>query len=259
MPRLLLNDEWYEPLRPNTTPDNEYELLVKRAGGRLFPEFRMVTVRQRIAGADHDVLPHLVLYDENYRSWWLTVLETGRPPKPERLMRDAQILRDHYYDQEFARVAAERDSELDLPRFAQLIKNEAPRVLFLLAHPPAPELDRDDVRVGIVEIFQDSHRNKILRINGQRPEVVEDFLGTCTRDLFLTPQLLQITGGGVGNIAIGPHQIEMDAISCTWTVYRDDDGSTWLMPPNGTALPTGVSVFSLTRTAAGRLRLTPQG
>ena len=255
MQRLLLENDWYDPVRPNSVMDTDYEALILGRSAVLFPNFTPVPLHYRVTNSQGHASPHIALIEKTYRSWWLVLLETGSAPEPHYVRQQAEVLRAADYGPDFLEVLTGRGAEIDPELVSLLIKNKQPGVFLILCHPPAPDVDDPAVRIGIAEIFKSTTGAHILRINGRHPPASEERLGTCTRNRHVLPNLLRLRlDPGVEAKIPGRCEIEIDGTVSTWTA-RPQPSEIFLVPDGSTGLPVDQDIFVMIRGAAGRFRL----
>jgi hypothetical protein len=255
MPKLLVEQDWYEPLQPNSVLDTAYETMLLDRAAKLFPGFLPVQVHQRISDEGGHSFAHLALVDHKYRAWWLALLETGPAPSAKYVLDQAAILRGHRYGRDFALMLVVRNKDLDARSLEGLFSREMPNVFVLLAHPPPPRVHDAHIRVGIAEIFQSSTGSRILRINGEHPNSPADLVGTCRRDP-LVAQLLKLTLKENESVPPNPCDIEVEGAVSAWTIRQRKD-VIWLVAQGSVVLPVGTQEFFLVKSASGRLQLLP--
>src|SRR5579859_1253190 len=113
MPKLLVDQEWYEPTQPHAVVDTAYESLLVTRAGVLYPGFATVPFRLRISNDRGMSSPHLALVDTAYRGWWLVLLETGPAPTADYVTKQAEVLRAERYGRDVARLLAQRNTVLE--------------------------------------------------------------------------------------------------------------------------------------------------
>jgi len=257
MPKLLVDQEWYEPTQPHAVVDTAYESLLVTRAGVLYPGFATVPFRLRISNDRGMSSPHLALVDTAYRGWWLVLLETGPAPTADYVTKQAEVLRAERYGRDVARLLAQRNTVLEAEPLEHMLSREMPGVFVLLAHPPAPAIEEPEVRIGIAEIFRSASGVDILRINGAQPTPPEETVGTCTRDAQVAPSLLRLTLAPGANMTFPPTcDIEVSGSHSVWGV-RPHGSNFWLVPESSVTLPVHCHSFRLVRSESGRLRLIP--
>lgn len=257
MARLLVENDWFEPLPPNGLVDTVYEELLLGRASVLFPGFLAVRHRCLLSNDRGNVTPHFALIDRHYRTWWLVLLQTGKPPSAAFFQDVAEIIRAHPYEQDDARTLAQRNASLDETSLARLMRDEMPKLYVLLGHPPPPALTSSDIRIGVAELFRSSTGGEILRINGEHPRQQQERIGICARDPLVQRGLLKLSLRKGATLSTASRwDIEIDGAMTTWTIRQQGD-ETWLIEPVGVSLPIDVDMFALIRFEDGRLNLVP--
>jgi len=256
MARLLVENDWFEPLLPDTLVDTFYEDLLLSRAGVLFPGFLAVRHHCFMSNDRGTATPHLALIDRHYRSWWLVLLQAGKSPPASFFLDQAEIVRAHLYQLEDARILADRNQNLDETKLERLMKNESPKLYVILHHPPAPSLTNADIRIGVAELFRSSGGREILRINGEHPRQSEDRLGICIRDPVVKKLLRLTPREGAALDSATRWEIEVQGALTTWTVRRQDN-EILLVAPAVVSLPVDVELFALMRSDDGRLQMIP--
>jgi len=256
--KLLVGDDWFEALTPNTIVDTTYESMLRERAHILFPGFVLVPFRYLLSNDAGNSQPQLALIDRHCRSWWLVLLQTGHAPVEPYYQRQADIVRSVEYTREVADLIASRSAgQLGVADVERLIKSEQPSIFVLLAHPPGPpQVLARHVIIGIAEIFKSPTDTHILRINGEQPRQPDERVGTLTRDRLMNPRLLSFFPRAGATFSPGAQcQIDLDGALGTWTVMNRG-GSRLFIPGTNVSLPVDIDVFALFRGEGGLLRLT---
>jgi hypothetical protein len=257
MARLLLENDWFEPLAPNAIVDTVYEDLLLGRADILFPGFLAARHHYLLSNERGHATPHFALIDRYYRSWWLVLLHTGKSPLASYFQSIAEVLRAHPHGQDDARILVQRNATLVEAELIKLMRAEMPKLYVVLCQPPAPSITSSDIRIGIAELFRASDGREILRINGEQPRQPDARIGTCTRDSIIQRSILKLTVREGSDLAPESScEIEMDGALTTWTVRRQST-EIWLVPSGIVILPLGVDLFDLVRYDDGRLELIP--
>src|SRR5688572_13659270 len=100
MPRLLVENDWFETLLPDSLADTFYEGLLLKRAALIFPGFFAVQHRCFMSNDHGQATPHLALIDRHYRSWWLVLLQAGKPPVAPFFINQAEVVRANDYSVE---------------------------------------------------------------------------------------------------------------------------------------------------------------
>ena len=75
MGRILVNDEWYEPLSSRSMLEAEYEQSIYRYSPSLFPGYRCLKFNEIVNSAFGGSQADMVLVDSEYRGWTIVEAE----------------------------------------------------------------------------------------------------------------------------------------------------------------------------------------
>src|SRR4051812_33042616 len=124
MARLLVENDWFEPLPPDSFVDTFYEDLLLKRADVLFPGFLAVRHHCFMSNDRGAATPHLALIDRHYRSWWLVLLQAGKSPPASFFLDQAEIVRAHPYELADAHTLADRNPDIDATKLERLMKSE---------------------------------------------------------------------------------------------------------------------------------------
>ena len=72
--RLLVNEEWFEPIHSGMY-ETEFENLIQARSNSLFPEYHVLPFKIPVESEEGRKIPDLVLIERKYRYWWIAEVE----------------------------------------------------------------------------------------------------------------------------------------------------------------------------------------
>jgi hypothetical protein len=205
MARLLLRNEWFEPLSLHAQYEAEFERILLAYAATLFPTWFLVSFKADVHSDEGVKRPDLALIDRDYRRWWVVETEMARHDFNSHVFPQARVLAQGRYDDTHVSALLRAAAHLDPARVGAMVRGEQPRVWVVVDH-PRPDwrrpLEAIGVALGVVEIFRSATNQHVFRLNGEQPQPpTTDKIG-CRRDPTLlrlwtvdTPALLPIGDG----------------------------------------------------------------
>jgi hypothetical protein len=205
MGRLLLREEWFEPLSLHAQYEAEFERILLAYRTTLFPTWYLVPFKVDVQSDEGVKRPDLALIDRDYRRWWVVETEMARHDFNSHVLPQARVLAQGSYNDTHVSALLRAEEVLDPACVAAMVRGEQPRVWVIVDH-PRPEWQRPleaiGAALGVVEIFQSSMNQHIFRLNGEQPQPPTTDMIECRRDPNVlrlwtvdTPALLPIVGG----------------------------------------------------------------
>jgi hypothetical protein len=206
MPRLLVNNSWYEAVSSRSWYESDYERLVIDRAAELFTSWRCVPFKATVVGDDgarHK--PDLALVDAHYRHWCVVEIELAHHDLYGHVMPQVETFRTGNYTSEHATALAATGASLDIKRLQPMMLGDPPDVLVVVDSPNVdwrPVLRARGVGMAVVEPFRDANNHLILRLNGDQPELPSRILTRCIRHTYKrlwrvqSPAALPVTADG---------------------------------------------------------------
>jgi hypothetical protein len=205
MARLLLRDEWFEPLSLHAQYETEFERILLAYADPLFPTWHLVPFKVEVRSDEGVKRPDLALIDREYRRWWVVEVEMARHDFNSHVLPQVRVLSYGKYDQEHVAAIVQAAPHLDAQRVEAMVRGEPPRV-WVVVDRPRPDWGRPlaaiGATLGIVEIFRSDTNQHSIRLNGEQPQPPVTDIIECWRDPLVlvlwqvgSPALLPIANG----------------------------------------------------------------
>lgn len=241
MARLLLREEWFEPLSLHAQYEAEFERILLAYAEILFPCWHLVPFKIDVR-SDEGVVKRadLAMVERDYRQWWVVEVEMARHDFNSHVLPQVRVLSYGKYDQTHVNALIANAPWLDTERVAAMVRGEQPRVWVVVNHPRpdwVPPLRAIGATLGIVEIFRSGKNQHSFRINGEQPQPPAKATIECRRDPLVlrlwsvtSPAQLPIIDGETMDI-----YMEADGRPFRW-MRRDMATSVYLSCTNGNPL-----------------------
>lgn len=191
MARLLLRNEWFEPLSLHAQYESEFERILLSYAETLFPTLHLVPFKADVRSDEGVKRPDLALIDRDYRRWWVVETEMARHDFNSHVLPQARVLAYGKYDDTHVTALLRHAPSLDADKLAAMVRGEQPRVWVVVDH-PRPEWVRPlaaiGAALGVVEIFRSDTNQHSFRLNGEQPQPPTVDKIKCQRD----PQVLRL-------------------------------------------------------------------
>ncbi len=234
MPRLLVDDEWYEPVSPAAIYEADFEELVIQNAARLFPEFHVVRFDLVVESYEATAKADLALIDHEYRGWWVVEVELAIHSLRGHVVPQVRTLANADYGLDSAVYLAKSSATLDLTKLTDMMKGAQPRVL-VVVNGPCPgwrdPLAFYDAKLAVVELFRSTGNRTILRLNGYYPEVPRHIVSECYVDptvrrllVVESPAALPVSPGQTAEIQLAGAMTKWRRLDIANRVYLDPVG-----------------------------------
>lgn len=240
MARLLLRDEWYEPLSLHAQYETEFERLLLAYAEILFPTWHLVPFKADVRSDEGVKRPDLALIDRDYRRWWVVEVEMARHDFGNHVLPQVRVLSNGKYDQRHVTALMRVAPKLDAERVAAMVRGEQPHVWVVVDHPRpdwARPLAAVGAALGVIEIFCSDTNHHSFRLNGEQPQPPTTDKIECRRDPLVlrlwtvtSPAQLPITDGQTMDI-----YMEASGQPFRW-MRKDTADSVYLSCTNGNPL-----------------------
>jgi len=256
MARLLLREEWFEPLSLHAQYEAEFERILLAYAESLFPSWHLVPFKADVRSEEGVVKrADLALIDREYRRWWVVEVEMARHDFNGHVLPQVRVLSFGKYNQTHVGALLRSAPQLDPDRLAAMVRGEQPRG-WVVVDRPRPDwvrpLSAVGAALGIVEIFRSNTNQHSIRVNGEQPQPPATESIECRRDPLVlrlwsvaTPAQLPVNDGETMDI-----YMDADERSFRW-MRRDTADSVYLSCTNGNPLQ-GFKRADLLRLEDGR-------
>ncbi len=231
--RLLVSDEWFDPISSEGQYESDYEGIVLGRGSLLFPNFHLVSFRMPVESEDGRKIPDMALVDRGYRSWWVVEVEMAHHSLYGHVMPQVEVFARGRYGEEHANYIADRHGGLNRESLVDMVRGAQPRVL-VMVNRNVPDwfepVHRLEGIITVVEVFRSGRNQHILRINGDYPETADTRVASSCRLDSTLPGLLQIDSpASLGIVAGQDIEIEFNGGLTSWS-RLDASDNVWLVP-----------------------------
>lgn len=256
MPKILINDTWYESIDPGTYYETEFENIMAAKAQHVFPGFHAVPFKKTVQSDFGTARADYSLIETNYREWWVVEVEMSHHSLQGHIIPQITTLANARYGKEESDYLHQKAPLLDVERLASMMKGTSPRVLVVLDRPKPlwiAEIEKTGARLAVFEIFKSHLDRFVYRINGYFPTPDRETLSVCYLDPSI-PMLLKIESPAVLELQHNETtEILFDGRLTTWS-RLDSADSVWLKPESRNPLQIKTR-YRLTKTETNRLCL----
>ena len=256
MAKVLINDDWYEPIDPGTYYEQEFEKVLIQRSSAIFPEYFSVPFKKTVSSEYDSAKADYALIEKKYREWWIIEVELSNHSLSGHVLPQVETLVKAQYGSEEAEYLASKSDQLELNLLYNMMKGLTPRVLVVLDR-PMPKwvnpLEKYDAKLAVFEILRSKHDRYIYRINGFIPSASPDVLSICRLDPNI-PMLLTVCSPAVLEVDVSkPIEIFFNGRITVWSRIDISD-RVWLKPEKRNPLNPKTK-YRLLRNNDGSLRL----
>ncbi len=255
MARLLASGTRFDALAPTAILKPDYLQLLVAHEKDLFPGFQLVAFDRPHIYEQDEAVPDFVLIDEQYKSWWIAVVQMAYKSMEEDILPDISILHRTTYGILDAEHLLATKADLDAKALTWLTIQEQPNVV-VITNAPRPgwrePIEREGAILCIVEVFQSADGQRVLRINGDQPTFASRVVTTCQVDP-THPRMVTVDSPEVlvAEVEEDPFPIEYNGATSGWVRITMSD-TVLLSAETATPLPK-TGHFALIRIGDGRL------
>lgn len=233
MVRLLVNQEWFDPVSSEGQYEFDFEELVLSRAALLFPDYHAVPFKKTVESEIDAKRPDLALIDKRYRNWWVVEIEMAHHSLQGHVLPQVEVFATGRYGIEHAEYLMAHSTEIDSVSVTDMIKGAQPRVLVIVNRncPTWVEpIRRHNGLLNVVEVFRSDRNRHVLRINGDNPASdAAQLVSICRLDP-LIPRLLRVDSPAALGIEPGGHvQIAFGGGLTDWARV-DTQTAVWLNP-----------------------------
>jgi hypothetical protein len=235
MERILVNENWYEPVSSRSILEAEYEQSIFRYSKNLFPGYWCIKFNELISSDFGSVKADMVLIDQQYRGWTVIEAELEHHSFSRHVEPQMEKLVNGKYEQKHADAIFREKPELEQNRLNNLIRNAYPEFLVIVPKSEPiwrPTLSNMGVKMAFIEIYSNITGQRIVSMSGDKPKAWPDrHLTKLLKDQKFLPRAFQVETPGAlpnGDSLTMLYNGELT----TWRVVAAQK-STFLLP-NGT-------------------------
>jgi len=240
MARLLLRNEWFEPLSLHAQYESEFERILLAYADTLFPAWHLVPFKVDVRSEEGVRRPDLALIDRDYGRWWVVEAEMARHDFNSHVLPQARVLANGKYDNTHVAALMRSGRELNPDRVAAMVRGEQPHVWVIVDH-PRPDWQQPlraiGAALGVIEIFRSETNQHSFRLNGEQPQPPATDVIECRRDRLVlrlwtvsAPGLLPISDGQAMDI-----YMEENGLPFRW-MRKDTASAVYLSCTSGNPL-----------------------
>lgn len=256
MARLLVNDEWFDSVSPESLYESEFEDLLLEKAETLYPTFHAVRFNALVNSDRGPKRADLALIDRQYRDWWVVEIELSNHPLKSHVEDQVAGLSSGSYGLAEAKHLCARSKALDRAAVIEMMRGAQPRVLVIVNQSMpvwSNTLARYGAVVSVAEVFRSNRNRTILRINGDHPVPIGNIVSKCEREPS-TPFLTVNSPAALKVRPKGKVTIWFEGGVTEW-LRCDSATKVWLIPSGRNPLPDGSRYFVLSRSDEGHLVL----
>ena len=232
MAKILINQDLYDQVSDRTFYEAEYEKIIEKCAGILFPDFYFLPFKATVQSENNTAKPDYALIDKKYRDWWVVEIEMAYHSLENHVIPQVQTLSNASYSKKEAEILAKNSALLEYQKVLDMLKGKQPNVIVIVnATLPTwiEKLNRYNCIVTFFEIFITDRNNFAYKINGQFPQKFKDFLSKCRFEKSI-PNFLKVQSPAGLGISHGEELKIYYLNEFTYWRRLDTGDSVWLVP-----------------------------
>lgn len=259
MPKILVNDVWYEPIESAALYEREFESILLQKTAAIFPGYFAVSFKKTIQSDYDSAKADYALVAKSYSEWWVVEVELGHHSLTGHVLPQIQTLRNGTYGYDVGSYLVSKNPGLDQNRTEDLIRGRSPRVLVVVDRPRptwTPELKSAGAELAVFEIFRSEFNQHVFRLNGFVPQLDGDVLSACHIDRMMpflirleSPAALTFDDDGKIEIAHDGRVMQFSKL--------DTKDAVWLAAIQRNPLQAG-TLYNIVREPDGSLAFSPR-
>ena len=256
--RVLIRDEWFEPLSPSAIYESEFEAQIVERAELFYPQYLAMPFKLTVFSEDGSARADFALVHRRYKDWWVVEVEMGYHSFEGHVVPQVRTLSRAAYGEKEAAYLCGKCEHLDAEKTRALMKGRQPRVLVIVNQSMPSwvhELRRFNALVNILEVFRSRHNEYVFRMNGEVIAVEREILSECTLDPIL-PRFLIVHSPGTLPFTHGQTAIVFVDGKVTEWERVDSHDKVWLSPKRENPLSPG-RTYELIRQELGDLTIRP--
>ena len=181
MAKLFAGNGWFYTKYSSDFYESHYENRIIANSNILFPDYHCLKFKMDVSSDDYGgpSRPDLVLIDKLYRYWYVVEVELDND-QLSAVENQVKIFTSGKYGDEHAVYVHQKRRDLDLIKLKKLMSTQPEVVVLLPRVKPswANKLAQYGTKFMIVEIFENSQKTEIFRIDGDELRQEEEGLLT---------------------------------------------------------------------------------
>ena len=199
MAKLFSGSSWYYTKYSNSLYESHYENRIIENSETLFPNFFCFKFKLDVVSDDYGgpSRPDLVLIDKNYRYWYVVEVELDNDAL-SAVENQVKIFTSGNYGKPHANYLYQKDKSLDLDKLIRLMSTQPEVVVLVPRVKPswANKLAQYGTKFVVIEIFENSQKLEIFRVDGDELREDDEFLITKLSYSGSIPRALNIHSPG---------------------------------------------------------------
>jgi hypothetical protein len=184
--RILVDNEWYEPLSSKSILESEYEQSIYRYSPMLFPGYRCLQFNEIVESEFGSSKADMVLVDLEYRGWTIVEAELEHHPLARHVEPQMRRLVNGEYNERHAVAISRLSDAIDPVRMLNLVRSSDPDFLVIVPNESIEwrtTLSNLGVKLATVEVFVSHRGRRIVNYSGDTPQSWDDgHLSKLSRD-----------------------------------------------------------------------------
>jgi hypothetical protein len=185
MPKILVNDTWYEPIESASLYEMEFRRVLLQRSLSVFPGYRPVPFGKTVQSEFDSARADYALIADNYGEWWVVEVEMGHHSLEGHIIPQVQTLVTARYGDDIATYLLQKDATLARQKIEDLLRGRPPRVLVVVDRPRpnwTSPLGRVGAELAVFEIFRSDRNRHAYRLNGFVPTIDSRVVTRCHVD-----------------------------------------------------------------------------
>lgn len=177
MGRILVDNEWYEPVSSRSVLESEYEQSIYRYSPSLFPGYKCLKFNEIVDSEFGASQADMVLVDAEYRGWTIVEAELEHHSLTRHVEPQMRRLSNGKYNERHANAISRLSDEIDPIRMLNLVANTDPDFLVIVPIETLEwrtTLSNLGVKLATVEVFVSHRGRRIVSYSGDRPQYWDD-------------------------------------------------------------------------------------
>ena len=177
MGKILVDNEWYEPVSSRSILESEYEQSIFRYSKSLFSGYVCLKFNEMVESSFGSSQADMVLVDMEYRGWTIVEAELEHHSLTRHVEPQMRRLVNGVYNDRHASAIARASQMIDPDRIRNLVRNTDPEFLVIVPTETLEwrtTLSNLGVKLATVEVFVDHRGRRIISLSGDSPQTWGD-------------------------------------------------------------------------------------
>ena len=253
--RILVNEDWYEPVASRSVLEAEYEQSILRYSKSLFPGYRCTQFNALVQSDYGSSRADMVLIDHEYRGWTIVEAELEHHSLTQHVEPQMRRLVNGIYGDSHFEAIASALPDLDRVRLSAMINTVEPDFMVVVPKEDVEwraTLANLGVSLAIVEVFADHLGRRVVTFSGDSPRSWSDgHLSFLSRDGFLPRAFRLETSSVIPDVEA--LALVYEGYLTTWRVVRARR-ATYILPNGSLDLEEDARYF-IGRNGQGNLEI----